>query len=134
MFRSFLDKVLDAIDIGNKKNFSEEVVNNGLIMQFDKITLRNASEMAEIFIRTADNNDATHKDAITAYCVDDNSQYLGILEAFMKSSSSAQIARDILFLRFALKLMEERGEYKGDFLSDYYVKVKKAMIHLNALK
>ena len=125
---------MDIIDTGKAMSCSEEQIDSSLRMFFDYDKLSKANEYALDYKRGIDYNEGLNKQQVIEYCaVQENTQYKAIMEGFMSSTTTSRIHKDIEFLRFALKIMEERNGYKGDIITPYYDKVKDVLGRLSKI-
>ena len=124
---------MDIMDNAKQRHLSNDRIQDGISMLFSIPDLNAAATMARDFKAVSDGNQAIHQHQIENFCCGESSQFQGIMESFMKSTTTIEINRDIEFLQFALNIMKERIAYKNDFYNTYYEKAKDVLVHLDVI-
>jgi hypothetical protein len=118
---------MDVYDNAKLRNFDHDKIKDGMRMAFTPMDLSSAMKHARDFKETIDSKQHKHQHQIDMFCVGENLQYKGVLESFLKTTSTNDMQREISFLEFALNMMNERVTYKNDDHNKFYDKVKEIL-------
>lgn len=127
-----LARVIKIIDDGDKQGMSKERISD-VIKFFFYNNLYDVETEARAIKICVDTNQSIHQQQISQFCTGEMAQYKGILESLLKSECSKDITKDIEFLTFALKLMQERLDYKCDIANLNYSKCKEVLEYVQVL-
>ena len=122
---------MEMIDSAKSRNVPDEDMNKTLHIYYRETDLTTAISIASNYKCIFDTNISVVKNNVEDYCVGDNAQYLSVMEGFLKSTTTSATKRDIVFLNFALTLMNNRLIVAHDEITAFNAK---ATDFLNRLK
>jgi hypothetical protein len=113
---------METIESIKSRNVSDDDINRTLRIIYSEPDLVNAFSLASSNKCMYDHNSAYIKNEIDLFCVGENAQYKGMIEGFMNSKTTKDMEKDVVFLKFALSLMNSRLSVASDDITAYNAK------------
>ena len=130
-FRAVLDKVIELIESAKLRNITDENINSAIHVSFNHTDLVTAVSQASQYKCTYEENAAIIKNEADNFCNGENTQYKGLMEGFLKSTTTNALLKDISFLNCVMRILNSRLLVANDEITASYAK---AIDVLNRLK